>query len=183
MPFHRSSSVSSDLSDRDLVQGVRRGSYPAGEMLVSRHWSRAWRAAYAVLGERAGADDAAQSAVERSLKSLDQFDDSRPFGPWLARIAVNQALNLLRARRAEVPLTDGHCAPDPYGEVLDRDEIFGAVGALSPDRRLVIVLRYWADMEPREIADALEIPVGTVTSRLSRALVDLRAALQEVQSS
>lgn len=168
--------------ERDLVRRARGGSLEAGEELLARHWPRAWRAAYAVLGEPSGAEDAAQGAVERAFTHLDRFDERRPFGPWLTRIAVNQALNMVRARRDELPL-DVECEAggDPYAGIVDRDEIVRAVGALAMERRLVVVLRYWADLDPREIAEVLGIPVGTVTSRLARAMNDLRAELEEVR--
>jgi RNA polymerase sigma-70 factor (ECF subfamily) len=79
-----------------------------------------------------------------------------------------------------VSLEAHHVTANPYPEVLDRDEIFDAVARLSDERRLVIVLRYWADLDPPEIAEALDLPVGTVSSRLSRALADLRKILKEV---
>lgn len=63
----------------------------------------------------------------------------------------------------------------------ERDALVRAVAALPPDRRRMVALRYWSDMDPREIAEALDIPAGTVTSRLARALAELRVVLQEVQ--
>lgn len=168
--------------DRTLVLDARRGSAEAADLLLGRHWSRAWTSAYAVLGERAAAEDAAQAAAERAFLALDRFDETRPFGPWLARIAANQALNMLRARGREQSLGDGEKAAadaDPYAEILVRDEVVRAVSGLSADRRMVVALRYWADLDPREIAEALGIPVGTVTSRLARALAELRAELEE----
>lgn len=173
---------SGETSDRDLVRQARRGSLASADALLDRHWSRAWKAAYAVLGDRTSAEDAAQSAVERAFRNLHRFDEGRPFGPWLARIAVNQALNSLRSRRDEIRLGDHHAGPDLYADVLDRDEVVRAVASLAPERRVVVALRYWADLLPAEIAGLLEIPVGTVTSRLARALNDLRAVLSEVES-
>jgi RNA polymerase sigma-70 factor (ECF subfamily) len=169
-------------SDAELVQAIRRGRVEAAELLLERHWPRAWSAAYAVLGDRGAAEDAAQSAVERALRSLDRFDTARPFGPWLGRIAANQALNVLRSRRREAPLEVDVQAADVYGDVLLRDEVVEAVGRLGEDRRVVVALRYWADLAPREIAEVLDVPVGTVTSRLSRAIGELRIILEEVRS-
>jgi RNA polymerase sigma-70 factor (ECF subfamily) len=175
-------------SDADLVKAARAGSLAAADRLLGRYWPRAWRTAYAVLGDRAGADDAAQSAVERAFRSLDQFDLRRPFGPWLAQIAANQALNAIRSRKRHVPLDEVVASgaepvgPDAYADIAARDEVVRAVGNLQPERRVVVALRYWADLGPGEIAAALDVPIGTVTSRLSRALAELRAALEEVKS-
>lgn len=174
------SSRSQRQSDAQLVKRARGGAADAAEALLERHWDRAWTAAYAVLGNRSAADDAAQSAVERAFRALDSFDESRPFGPWLARIAANQALNQIRARRREVALDEELPGEDRYEGVDARDEVIRAVAALPPDRRMVVALRYWADLEHSEIALALDVPVGTVSSRLSRAIRELRIALEEV---
>lgn len=176
----RSQTTLAGLADGGLVERYRAGSEQAGSLLVERHWPRAWRAAYAVLGDRPAADDAAQSAIERAFTEMDRFDTSRPFGPWIDRIAVNQALNILRARRREVELVDEFPVADLYPEIAERDEVARALGSLSEEQRLVVVLRYWADMTPSEIAGALDAPVGTVSSRLARALVALRTVLEEV---
>ena len=165
--------------DGELVRAYLAGDLRAGETLLERHWASAWRAAYAVLGGRADADDATQSAVERAFRALHRFDTARPFGPWLSRIAANQALNHLRSRGREEPLGEEIAAPEPYSDIATRDELMRALARLPQDRRLVVVLRYWADLAPADIAAALEIPVGTVTSRLWRALEQLRATLTE----
>lgn len=168
------------MADGDLVRRYLAGDTRAGELLLGRHWPRAWRAAYAVAGSSAAADDATQAAVERAIRDLDRFDTTRPFAPWLARIAVNQALNNRRRVQREAPLADDQAATDLYGEVDDRDELIRAVALLPDDQRLVVALRYWADMSREEIAAATDAPLGTVASRLSRALIKLRADLGEI---
>lgn len=168
-------------SDDELIARARTGDAEAAEALFARHWPRTWRAAYAVLGERTSAEDAAQAAIERGFGALDSFTLGRPFGPWISRIAVNQALNLRRARRREVAL-DGEppprAGPDAFAEIAERDELFGALARLDPDRRLVVAMRFWLDLDPPEIAEILGVPRGTVSSRLSRALDDLRRHLE-----
>ena len=106
-----------------------------------------------------------------------RFDDRRPFGPWLHRIVANRALDLLRAERRlsdeELPET-----PDlaPAHAPADRG-LLASVAELSLERRVVVVLRYGVGMTPKQIA-ALDLPVGTVNSRLARALEQLREALE-----
>lgn len=168
------------LSDGQLVQSFRDGCADAGEALIRRHWSRAWRAAHAVSGSPTAADDATQEAVAQAITHLDRFDHSRPFGPWLTRIAINRALNGRRQGRREVALTDRHTVADHLERIGERDELVAAISTLSEDHRTVVALRYWADLDPAEIAEALGVPVGTVGSRLSRALALLRAELEEV---
>src|ERR671928_107876 len=90
-------------SDAKLVELARKGSRDAAGELFSRHWRDAWRAAYAVTGRRAMADDVAQDAFERAFAALSRFDARRPFAPWLHRIVVNRALDLLRSERRLVP--------------------------------------------------------------------------------
>jgi RNA polymerase sigma-70 factor (ECF subfamily) len=170
-----------DPTDSELVSAIRDGSSAAADVLFERHWRGAWQAAYAVLGDRGAADDAAQRAVERAIHALDQFRDGARFGPWLRRIAVNQAIDMLRRGGREQELSGSLAAPDAYGEIADRDALLGAVAQLRTERRIVVAMRYWLDLDPPEIAEALGLPVGTVSSRLSRALSELRELL-EVES-
>ncbi|HKT44545.1 MAG TPA: sigma-70 family RNA polymerase sigma factor [Gaiellaceae bacterium] len=145
--------------------------------IFDRHWDRVWRAAYAVSGDRELASDAAQDAFIRAGAALHRFDRSRPVEPWLVRIAVNRAIDLVRARRREdgedeLPET---VAFDPP---LPDDDLGEALRRLGPERRAVIALHYWLDYTTPEIAEILGVPLGTVNSRLARALRDLRLELE-----
>ena len=166
--------------DADLVLAARTGSRDAAAELFRRHWPRAWRLARAVTGRRDMADDVAQDAFERAFAALWRFDRRRPFRPWLDRIVVNRSLDLLRAERRLVGL---EAAGDPGGELRDLAaedrELLAAVAGLAPQRRVVLVLRYGFGYGPAEIAALLGIPVGTVHSRLARALDDLRREREE----
>jgi RNA polymerase sigma-70 factor (ECF subfamily) len=162
-------------TDGQLVRGARRGDREAAAELFRRHWPGAWRAAYGVTGRRGLADDVAADAFERAFAALGRFDDRRPFRPWLHRIVANRALDLLRAERrlvGEPALEAGD------GGESDRDgdrALLEAVAALPQQRRVVVILRYGIGMPPDEIATMLDLPVGTVHSRLARALEQLRA--------
>jgi RNA polymerase sigma-70 factor, ECF subfamily len=161
-------------SDRDLVRRARRGDRDAAAALFRRYWRSAWRAAFAITGRRALADDVAADAFERAFAALDRFDTHRPFGPWLQRIVANRALDLLRAERrlsGEEPPEPVDLRPDYRSG--DRS-LLAAVAELSLDRRIVVVLRYGVGMTPKQIAAALDLPVGTVNSRLARSLEQLR---------
>ena len=167
--------------DNELIDLARKGSSEAAGALFDRYWDHAWRAAYAVTADRALADDAAQDAVQRAFGALDRFDDARPFGPWLKRIAANRAIDLLR-RGQRLTSLDGDVAWETAGALEQREDfrpVAEAVGALDPQKRIVIVLRYWLDLSVEEIAGELGVPVGTVASRLSRALSQLRVVLEE----
>jgi RNA polymerase sigma-70 factor (ECF subfamily) len=160
-------------SDAKLVELARNGSRDAAAELFARHWRPAWRAAYAITGRRELADDVAQDAFERAFAALARFDERRPFAPWLHRIVTNRCLDLLRAERrltgdAELERLEARELPGGDSELLE------AVAGLSLQRRVVVVLRYGLGYPPAQIAAILDLPVGTVHSRLARALEDLR---------
>jgi RNA polymerase sigma-70 factor, ECF subfamily len=163
---------------RGLVRGAQAGDPADLESLYREHWPRAYRAAYLVVHDAAAAEDIAQEAFLNAIRALDRFDRRRPFGPWLHRIVVNRAIDWTRARalRAEVEL-GAVAAPDPPDRSA-RGPLEHALRALSPEHRAVIVLRYVLDYTPGEIAELLELPRGTVNSRLRRGLDRLEEALE-----
>ena len=160
--------------ERAWVRGAQAGSASDLEALFRLHWPRAFRAAYLVVRDAAAAEDIAQEAFLAAVRTLDRFDRRRPFGPWLHRIVVNRAIDAARARaaRAETVLDDAYAAPSA-ADRSDARLVAAALAQLSPDHRAVIVLRYLLEYTPGEIAEALELPRGTVNSRLRRALDQL----------
>jgi RNA polymerase sigma-70 factor (ECF subfamily) len=156
--------------ERARVRGAQRGSVSDLEALFRTHWARAYRAAYLVTHDAGAAEDIAQESFLAAIRALDSFDRRRPFGPWLHRIVVNRAIDWTRARRlrSEVELSESHSAPER--SELPRDDVFQALAGLSPEHRAVIVMRYLLEFTPGEIADALDLPRGTVNSRLRRGL-------------
>lgn len=168
--------------DADLVRAALAGSADAADTLFARHWPAAWRAAYAVCGCRADADDGAQAGMERAFRGLGTFDASRPFGPWLRTIVVRACVDHIRPAGRDVALGDA-AASVPYEDAPDLFSTRGALGralvALPAERRIVVVLRFWADMEVPDIAAALNLTRGTASSRLARAMAELRATLSE----
>jgi RNA polymerase sigma-70 factor (ECF subfamily) len=161
-------------SDAELVALARQGERDAAGELFTRHWPGAWRAAYAVTGRRAMADDVAQDAFERAFAALSRFDGRRPFAPWLHRIVVNRSLDLLRSERRLVGIESEFEAPEWLDAASGDAALLEAIAALSAPRRVVIVLRYGLGYPPATIAALLDLPVGTVHSRLARALDQLR---------
>jgi RNA polymerase sigma-70 factor (ECF subfamily) len=162
-------------SDAKLVRHARSGSRDAAAELFSRHWPGAWRAAYAVTGRRDMADDIAQDAFERAFAALSRFDERRPFAPWLHRIVVNRALDLLRSERRLVGDEGIYEAAEWDEPRLADQDLLAAIARLSFQRRVVVVLRYGLGYPPASIAKLLGIPTGTVHSRLARALDQLRS--------
>ena len=161
--------------ERAFVRAAQRGSASGIEALFRLHWPRAHRAAYLVVHDVAAAEDIAQEAFLAAVRNLDRFDRRRPFGPWLHRIVVNRAIDWARARqlRGEAELVD---APAAEQGSLD-GSLLGALAALPPDQRAVIVLRHLLEYTPGEIAELLDLPRGTVNSRLRRGLDSLRETL------
>ena len=161
--------------ERAWVRGAQAGSASDLEALFRAHWSRAYRAAYLVVHDAAGAEDIAQEAFLAAVRALDRFDRRRPFGPWLHRIVVNRAIDWARARtlRGEVALSDALEAAPANPETIDR-ALLGELGRLSPEHRAVIVLRHLLEYTPGEIAELLDLPRGTVNSRLRRGLDELK---------
>jgi RNA polymerase sigma-70 factor, ECF subfamily len=170
-------------SDRHLVREARRGSVEALETLFRREWPRAYRAAYLVVHDAAVAEDIAQEAFLAAVRALDRFDRSRPFGPWMHRIAVNRAIDVSRARalRREVDAAAAapEAAPPDRPSLPFSDELVGALRELGPEQRAIVALRYLFEYTPGEIARALDLPRGTVNSRLRRALDRLAELLPE----
>jgi RNA polymerase sigma-70 factor (ECF subfamily) len=158
------------------VRRARDGSVADLEALFREHWPRAYRAAFLVVHDAAAAEDIAQEAFLAAVRALDRFDWRRPFAPWLHRIVVNRAIDWSRARalRAETQEIETAAVPEP----LHDDTLIRELHTLQPEHRAVIVMRYLLEYTPGEIAEVLEIPRGTVNSRLRRGLDRLKEQLE-----
>jgi RNA polymerase sigma-70 factor (ECF subfamily) len=167
-----------DDHERALIARVRRGSSEAVGELFHVHWRPLWRAAFVILVDESAAEDVAQEAFLAALAGLDRFDDRRPFGPWLRRIAVNRALDELRSRRRRAEREQAHEEPwtDGLGEGLA--ELVEALGQIGLERRVPIVLHHLLGYRIDEIAELVGAPAGTVASRISRGLAQLRSTVE-----
>ena len=169
----------SGRDERAWVRGAQAGSVSDLEALFKAHWPRAYRAAYLVVHDAAAAEDIAQEAFLAAVRALDRFDRKRPFAPWLHRIVVNRAIDWARARslRAEVLDDALDSAAEERPAVLYSEGVAAGLASLAPEHRAVIVLRYLLEYTPGEIASLLELPRGTVNSRLRRGLDRLGESL------
>jgi RNA polymerase sigma-70 factor, ECF subfamily len=169
--------------ERAWVRAAQAGSDEAMEALFRVHWRPAHRAAYLIVHDAAAAEDIAQEAFLAAIRALDRFDRRRPFGPWLHRIVVNRAIDWSRARalRREVAESFESEAPPERPDGWS-DAIVDALAVLDPDQRAAVVLRHLLEYTPGEIAQLLELPRGTVNSRLRRALDRLAVELGEERS-
>ncbi len=148
--------------------------------LADDHLDAAYRLARAILRDATEAQDATHDAFEQAWRKWSTLRDTARFEPWFDRILVNTCRDRLRSARrqptdisAEVAITSG----DPYGQAHDRDLLADAIAGLSPDHRVVVALRFYRDLPIEEIASRLDIPAGTVQSRLHYALKRLHAAI------
>lgn len=169
----------SDADERRLVREAQEGSGAAMARLYSLHWRGAYRAAYLVVHDAAAAEDIAQDAFLAAVDALDRFDRRRPFRPWLHRIVVNRALDWARreALRRRVDGAESVFEPLPPPEEIG-GEMIAALRELPAEQRAVVVLRHLLEYTPGEIARMLDLPRGTVNSRLRRGLDRLREAAE-----
>jgi RNA polymerase sigma-70 factor (ECF subfamily) len=180
-----------ESGDAALVRAARRGSEDAVAQLFRRHWRDLHRAALLITGDRAAAEDIAQEAFLAALRALPRFDVRRPLRPWLHRIAVNRAIDWSRARslRREVIGGQPDAAAgrtedgDSHRQPLLSDPVVAALLELAVEQRAVIVLRHVLELTPGEIAIVLDLPRGTVNSRLRRGLDLVGEVLGEQGSS
>jgi RNA polymerase sigma-70 factor (ECF subfamily) len=175
-----------DPGEADLLVKARGGNVFAFEEIVRRYQQRVYATALRIVRRHEVADDVTQEAFLRGYQALDRFEVGRPFGPWICRIAANLAVNHVRSPLfREQPLPEGHgetptASPDPLQGVLDveaRAVLESALKDLPAEQRAVFALRVFEDLSYKEIAEDLNISLGTVMSRLSRAREKLREAL------
>jgi len=150
--------------------------------LADEHLDSAYQLARAIMRDPAEAQDATHDAFVQAWRKWSTLRDPERFAQWFDRILVNTCRNRLsRARRWQATDISNQlnlATRDQYGLSDDRDALAAAIGTLSPDHRVVVALRYYRDLSVEEIARRLEIPAGTVQSRLHYALKRLHAALQ-----
>jgi RNA polymerase sigma-70 factor (ECF subfamily) len=167
-----------------LIGEARDGSADAVEMLVRRHWDAAHRTAFLIVRDAGAAEDITQESMLAAVAAIDRFDRRRPFRPWLHRIVVNRSLDFLRARAARPELVTAR-TPEAGNETTQElsGELMVALGQLEPEDRALVVLRHLLGYRSTEIGRMLELPAGTVRTRLRRALGRLRLLLEEAEEA
>lgn len=168
-----------------------RGHQPTGDeelfaRLFHQYKNLVFKTAFLLLNDQQEAEDALQEVFLRVYKALPTFDlEKGAFTTWLYRITVNYCLDRRRRHRSIIilPLDKmrslAGANPPRFAEQMENgDAVFQAVGRLSDKLRAVLILRYYLDLPYKEIAEILEIPEGTVKSRLNLALKTLRRELE-----
>lgn len=170
-------------SDDALVERARHGDRDALELLLHRHADRIHAVCRRIVNDPHDALDATQEAMIAVVRGIRHFDGTARFTTWCYRVATNAALDeLRRARRRPRPLDDPPNpgdARDATGGVDARIHIDAALATLPSEFRVAVVLRDLCDLDYAEIAAVLDIPPGTVRSRIARGRAALRAALRE----
>jgi len=180
--------------DRQTLERWKRGDREAFERIVRTVGSEAFLIALAFVGDEEDARDLSQEAFLKAYLARSRFDTSRPFRPWFYRILRNHCLNFLRdSRRPKEGLywredagRERFAAPGPGpAERLERKErirlLRAAMERLSFDHREIIILKNFKGYSYKEIAELLDIPVGTVMSRLYYARKMLRRIMEELE--
>ena len=186
------------LDDRALVTAAQGGDRAALDQLLRRHYDRVHAVCRRITGSDTDAADATQEAMIAMVRGLARFDGRASFGTWAYRIATNASLDELRRRRRR-PLVagrdrDDHAAPDrheiadpdaeqPIERLADRYLLDAALAALPEVFRLPVVLRDVADLDYAEIAAVLDVPVGTVKSRIARGRGMLATAISSANGN
>jgi RNA polymerase sigma-70 factor (ECF subfamily) len=178
-------------SDEDLIDACRAGEASAFDVLVGRWEDRIRGACWRVLGSEDEARDVAQEAFLKAYRALPGFKREARFSSWLYQIAVNLCRDRLRRRRTRATVSLEELEPSSAvlvefrpgaQEALIRDDLAGAVRraieALSPEQREVVILKEYQGLTFLEIAQALDVPVSTVKTRLYRGLGQLRVRLE-----
>ena len=141
----------------------------------------AYRLAGYLLGDAHEAQDAVQDALVKAWRAWPSLRDPVAFGPWFDRIVVNVCRDRLRRHRTlrmvELDAAGEVESADPFVSMFAQDDVASAVSRLSPDHRTVIALRFWRDLTLEQVAATLDLPLGTVKSRLHYALRALRTEL------
>lgn len=174
------------MDEAALIAASRRGDVAAYDQLVGAYQDRVYQVAFRVTGNPEDAWDAAQDAFLKAFRSMRAFRGDAAFTTWLHRIAVNAALDIVRRRPPQTQeLLEAAAVPSEHHDrELERRElqrrIQGAVAGLPMEQRVAVVLRDLQGLSYGEIASVLQIPVGTVRSRLSRARETLRHTLADL---
>jgi RNA polymerase sigma-70 factor (ECF subfamily) len=181
------------MDEREAIAHLQVGDVGGLEVLVRRYQVRAVRTAYLVTRDRSLAEDVVQAAFVKAYERIGQFDPSRPFGPWFLRSVLHDAIKVARARDRQGSLdaiiqggetgndgvTDERPGPEElWARAETAEEVWAALGQLTPDQRAAVVARYFLGMSEAEMTGALACPPSTVKWRLHAARNRLRVLLR-----
>ena len=169
-----------------LISRARGGDREAFGELVEQYRDNVYRLAYRMCGNAYDADEAAQEAFVAAWRALPNFRGDAKFSTWLYRLTTNAAIDVMRREKRHQTVGDGEMIDladdaDSPQETVERTEqqeaVQKALATLSEEYREVLLLRYMEELDYAEIAEVLQLPSGTVKSRINRAKAALKTAL------
>jgi RNA polymerase sigma-70 factor (ECF subfamily) len=180
------------LEEKLAIARLKQGDLDGMEPLVRRYQVQAVSAAFLIVRDSKLAEDIVQDAFLRAAEKIDQFDESRPFGPWFLRSVINASTKAVRRQKRLIPLdaqdeetskvADWLMDSNPQPELIleteeTRQMVWKALGELTAEQRAVIVMRHFLDMSEAEMTDELDRPLTTIRWRLKTARNQLRKIL------
>jgi RNA polymerase sigma-70 factor (ECF subfamily) len=170
---------------RELVERARNGDHDAYTQLVKMSYPRLFGTANLILRDTDRAQDAVQDACLLAWRHVRSLRDPDAWDAWLRRLTVNACYKVARKEKrrtlVECNVTPDAAtarAPDASSDIAEREWVMSELDQLDIDRRAVIVLHYYLDLSVPEVAEILDIPVGTAASRLHRGLEDMRKSMR-----
>ncbi|MCP4723383.1 MAG: sigma-70 family RNA polymerase sigma factor [bacterium] len=177
------------LKEADLIKRIQEGDTGLFDYLVTQYQQRIYYTVIRIVVNHDDANDVVQEAFVKAYKNLDSFKEGYRFYTWLYRIAINSALNFIQHKKQRgeslETMKDEHRFDPKEKKDLEEDYVHSelqgnvreALESIPPDMRSVFTLRVFEDMSYKEIADTMDISIGTVMSRLSRARTMLKSVL------
>lgn len=173
-------------NEQIIIARARQGEEEAFTLLVNKYGPRLQQVVLAMVRNPYDAEDIVQEAFLTALQRLETFKGDSSFGTWLYRIAYNRTIDTLRRQRevtVETVYSSSREEPSDFGQLDSKAEISKALEVLSPEQLGVVFLRHYQDYSLREIAATLNVPIGTVKSRLYYAYSRLQAELSKIREA
>lgn len=189
--FSRLSSDNGEISDIDLVRRAKQNDTRAFDQLVERYQQKLYYVVIRIVLNHEDANDVVQDSFLKAYRNLERFDEKYRFYTWLHKIAVNTAINLVHHRKHREESLEEHKENngfDPADKSFHEDDfafnelkfqVKTALKCLSPEMRTVFILRVYDELSYNEIAETMDISIGTVMSRLNRARKTLKLYLEK----
>jgi RNA polymerase sigma-70 factor (ECF subfamily) len=166
------------VEDADLIVQTRKGDVEAYNLLISRWEKRVFNYLLRIVGNREDAFDLSQDVFLKAYQNIRKLDDISRFGPWLFRIAHNEAYSMFRKKKPEVPESELPERATAHAFPMEMSlAVSAALDRLSPDQKETVLLKVYQGFKFEEIAEILATPVSTVKSRLYSALDVLKIEL------
>lgn len=181
------------MEDKIAISRIKQGDLSALELLVKRYQVQAVHAAYAIVYDRALAEDIAQTAFIKVLERVHQFDQERTFAPWFFRIIMNDSIKAARKQKNTFSLdnasdestaqlakwlVDSSIKPERMLEQKEmRQNILNAIQSLSPEQRAVVVMRYFLELSEADMVTKMDLPLSTIKWWLREARHRLRSLI------